>query len=89
VLAQARAAGARMVTGVTVERIAMDGAGCAGRAAQARGVVVRAGGRRTLLPANVYVADASLLPHSLGKPPMLTIIALARRVAAASRARIG
>ena len=33
------------------------------------------------LPENLYVADASLLPQSLGKPPMLTIMALARRVA--------
>jgi choline dehydrogenase-like flavoprotein len=33
------------------------------------------------LPANVYVADASLLPRSLGAPPSLTIMALARRVA--------
>ena len=33
------------------------------------------------LAANLYVADASLLPQSLGKPPMLTIMALAKRVA--------
>jgi choline dehydrogenase-like flavoprotein len=33
------------------------------------------------LPANVWVADASLLPASLGRPPMLTIMALAKRVA--------
>jgi choline dehydrogenase-like flavoprotein len=33
------------------------------------------------LAVNLYVADASLLPESLGKPPMLTIMALARRVA--------
>ena len=33
------------------------------------------------LPNNVYVADASLLPRSLGKPPILTIMALAKRVA--------
>jgi choline dehydrogenase-like flavoprotein len=32
------------------------------------------------LPENVYVADASLFPTSLGKPPILTIIALAKRV---------
>ena len=32
------------------------------------------------LPPNLYVADASLLPHSLGNPPILTIIALAKRV---------
>jgi choline dehydrogenase-like flavoprotein len=33
------------------------------------------------LPENVYVADASLLPRSLGNPPILTIAALAKRVA--------
>jgi choline dehydrogenase-like flavoprotein len=32
------------------------------------------------LPANLYVADATLLPCSLGNPPILTIIALAKRV---------
>jgi ferredoxin len=32
------------------------------------------------LPGNVYVADASLLPASLGNPPILTIMALAMRV---------
>ncbi|MGE5553722.1 MAG: GMC family oxidoreductase N-terminal domain-containing protein [Betaproteobacteria bacterium] len=34
----------------------------------------------TSLPGNLYVADATLLPHSLGNPPILTIIALAKRV---------
>lgn len=33
------------------------------------------------LPANLWVADASLLPEAPGVPPMLTIIALAKRVA--------
>jgi ferredoxin len=32
------------------------------------------------LPRNVYVADASLFPASLGNPPILTIMALAKRV---------
>ena len=33
------------------------------------------------LPENLYVADASLLPASLGNPPILTIMAMARRAA--------
>jgi choline dehydrogenase-like flavoprotein len=33
-----------------------------------------------LLPANVYVADATLFPESLGNPAILTILALAKRV---------
>lgn len=32
------------------------------------------------LPENLYVADASLFPTSLGNPPILTIIAMAKRV---------
>jgi len=32
------------------------------------------------LPADLYVADATLLPHSMGNPPILTIVALAKRV---------
>ncbi|MBN1224627.1 MAG: GMC family oxidoreductase [Candidatus Aminicenantes bacterium] len=32
------------------------------------------------LPGNCYIADASLLPCSLGRPPILTIVALAKRV---------
>jgi choline dehydrogenase-like flavoprotein len=40
------------------------------------------------LPQNVYVADASLLPRSLGKPPSLAIMALALRVARAARAAV-
>lgn len=39
------------------------------------------------LPDNVYVADASLLPRSLGAPPILTIVALAKRVATLCRTR--
>ena len=34
-----------------------------------------------LLPDNVYVADATILPQALGLPPMLTIMALAKRIA--------
>jgi len=33
------------------------------------------------LPENVYVADATLLPEALGRPPILTIVALARKIA--------
>ncbi len=32
------------------------------------------------LPENLYVADATLLPDSLGNPPIFTIIAMAKRV---------
>jgi choline dehydrogenase-like flavoprotein len=32
------------------------------------------------LPENLYVADATLFPDSLGNPPILTIIALAKRI---------
>ncbi|MBN1559500.1 GMC family oxidoreductase [candidate division KSB1 bacterium] len=32
------------------------------------------------LPENLFVADATLIPKSLGNPPILTIIALAKRV---------
>jgi ferredoxin len=32
------------------------------------------------LPANVYIADATLFPRSLGNPPILTIVAMAKRV---------
>lgn len=34
-----------------------------------------------LLPDNVYVADATILPQALGLPPMLTIMALAKHIA--------
>jgi len=34
------------------------------------------------LPENAYVADATLFPRSLGNPPILTIIAMAKRIAA-------
>jgi choline dehydrogenase-like flavoprotein len=39
------------------------------------------------LPENVYVADASLLPAAPGRPPMLTIMALASGSRRTSRAR--
>jgi ferredoxin len=32
------------------------------------------------LPGNLYIADATLLPESLGNPPILTIIAMAKRL---------
>lgn len=34
-----------------------------------------------LLPDNLFVADATILPQALGLPPMLTIMALAKRIA--------
>jgi choline dehydrogenase-like flavoprotein len=33
------------------------------------------------LPDNVYIADASLFPAALGRPPILTVAALARKIA--------
>jgi len=33
------------------------------------------------LPSNLYVADATLLPKALGAPPILTIMALTKRIA--------
>jgi hypothetical protein len=41
------------------------------------------------LPENLYAADATLLPDSLGAPPSLTIMALARRVARVCRREHG
>ena len=32
------------------------------------------------LPENLYIADATLFPCSLGNPPILTIMAIAKRV---------
>jgi len=46
-----------------------------------------AGLRDDRLPENVYVADSSLFPASLGNPPSLTIMALARKVARTAAAR--
>jgi choline dehydrogenase-like flavoprotein len=37
------------------------------------------------LPENLFVADASLFPASLGNPPILTIMAMAKRVATICR----
>jgi choline dehydrogenase-like flavoprotein len=39
------------------------------------------------LPENAYVADATLFPKSLGNPPILTIIAMAKRIAAICAAK--
>jgi hypothetical protein len=33
------------------------------------------------LPANLYVADATILPRPMGNPPILTIMALAKKIA--------
>jgi choline dehydrogenase-like flavoprotein len=35
------------------------------------------------LPENLFLADATLFPEALGKPPILTIMALAKKVAKA------
>jgi choline dehydrogenase-like flavoprotein len=42
---------------------------------------VRAGGPRYRIVGGLYVADASLFPTGIGVNPMLTVMALARRVA--------
>jgi choline dehydrogenase-like flavoprotein len=39
------------------------------------------------LPDNLYVADATLFPKSLGGPPILTIIAMAKKVSKACAER--
>ncbi len=42
-----------------------------------------------VLPENLYVADATLLPESLGNPPIYTILALSKRVAKVCVAAMG
>ena len=32
------------------------------------------------LPDNLYVADATILPEAMGNPPILTIMALAKKM---------
>lgn len=41
-----------------------------------------------VLPANLYVADASLFPRSMGNPPILTIMALAQRIGRLTAERV-
>ena len=41
------------------------------------------------LPENLFVADATLLPRALGNPPILTIVALAKRVARICSGNLG
>jgi choline dehydrogenase-like flavoprotein len=41
------------------------------------------------LPPNLYVADATLFPNALGNPPILTILALAKRIAKTCREYAG
>ena len=38
-----------------------------------------------LLPDNLYVADATILPVAMGNPPILTIMALAKKIATVVR----
>ncbi|MCD7724712.1 MAG: FAD-dependent oxidoreductase [Clostridiales bacterium] len=40
------------------------------------------------LPQNLYIADATLLPESMGNPPIWTILALAKRIAKVCTAAI-
>ena len=40
------------------------------------------------LPENLYIADATLLPESMGNPPIWTILALAKRIAKVCTAAI-
>ena len=40
-----------------------------------------------VLPENVYIADTSLFPRSLGKPPILNTIAMAKRIGRLCRER--
>ena len=37
--------------------------------------------RNPKLPDNLYVADATILPKAMGNPPILTIMALAKKIA--------
>ncbi len=41
------------------------------------------------LPKNLYIADATLLPRSMGNPPILTVMAVAKRVAKVCRREAG
>lgn len=41
------------------------------------------------LPDNLYVADATLLPRSMGNPPILTIMALAKKVSGLCIEKLG
>lgn len=42
-----------------------------------------------VLPVNLYIADASLFPRSMGNPPILTIMTLAKRVARLAARKVG
>ena len=39
------------------------------------------------LPANLYVADATILPEAMGNPPILTIMALAKKISGVIKQR--
>ena len=34
----------------------------------------------SVLPRNLYLADTTILPKSMGNPPILTIMALAKKI---------
>lgn len=39
----------------------------------------------SLLPENLYIADATLIPKAMGNPPILSIMALAKKVSEKNR----
>lgn len=43
------------------------------------------GGAVTAVNADITAADATILPEAMGNPPILTIMALAKKIAAVTR----
>ncbi len=82
-LAEAKAKCVDMLTGFGVDRgdifLGSLNAGHPGGTLPLTGVE-RSSLHADHLPENLYVADASLLPTALGRPPILTIMALAQRI---------